>query len=201
MPNTRAEVNRYGQNLAPSVSRFSVFPRLSWRGDSGTLRGNMESYEILKEAFESPSTSPKEISSELGVSLSLVYKWAQPATETGSGSRNPLDRVKDLIRLTNHMGIVEWLCQHAGGYFVRNPKGTGSGSYQVVPATHTIVQQFAGLLDAVSRAAQDDAITAEESAEIRVVWDKLKAYSEGFVRCCEEGDFEHIQEALKLSKK
>jgi transposase len=126
----------------------------------------MESYQVLKEAFESPNTSPKEIASELGVSLSLIYKWAQPHTEQGSGSPNPLDRVDDLIRLTRHTGIVEWLCQRAGGYFVRNPKSPGSKRYQVVPATHTIVQQFAGLLDAVSRAAQDNSITAEESAEI-----------------------------------
>ncbi len=161
----------------------------------------MESYEVLKEAFENPTASPKEIASELGVSLSLVYKWAQPPEGQGSGSRNPLDRVKDLIRLTNHMGIVEWLCQHSGGYFVRNPKRAGSKNYQVVPATHTIVQQFAGLLDAVSRAAQDNSITTEESAEIRVVWDRLKAFSEGFVRCCEEGDFEPIQKELAVRPK
>ncbi len=161
----------------------------------------MESHEVLKEAFENPTASPKEIASELGVSLSLVYKWAQPPEGQGSGSRNPLDRVRDLIRLTNHMGIVEWLCQHAGGYFVRNPKRSGARSYDVVPATHTIVQQFAGLLDAVSRAAQDNAITSDESAEIRVVWDRLKAYSEGFVRCCEEGNFEPIQKELEVRSK
>jgi hypothetical protein len=156
----------------------------------------MESHQVLKEAFESPHTSPKEIASELGVSLSLVYKWAQPRLKNGSGSRNPLDRVDDLVRLTRHHGIVEWLCQRAGGYFVRNPKATGSGNYQVVPATHTIVQQFAGLLDAVSRAAQDNSISPQESAEIRLVWDRLKSFSEGFVRCCEQGDFEPIQREL-----
>lgn len=161
----------------------------------------MESHQVLKEAFESPTTSPKEIASELGVSLSLIYKWAQPHSGHGSGSRNPLDRVQDLIRLTNDSGIVEWICQNAGGYFVRNPGSKGSRSYQVVPATHMIVQQFAGLLDAVSRAAQDNSITAEESAEIRVVWDRLKAYTEGFVRCCEEGNFEPIQRELEVRNK
>jgi hypothetical protein len=60
------------------------------------------------------------------------------------------------------------------------------------------VQQFAGLLDVVSKAAQDNTIDPEESAQIRVVWDKLKAYCEGFVRCCEEGDFEQIQRELKV---
>lgn len=158
----------------------------------------MESHEVLKEAFESPTTSPKEISSELGVSLSLVYKWAQPNNDGGSGSRNPLDRVAKLTELTSDSSLVEWLCQRAGGYFVRNPQSSCEKGYEVVPATSAIVHQFAGLLDAVSRAAQDNSITPEESAEIRKVWDKLKAYCEGFVRCCEEGDFEQIQKELKV---
>ena len=48
----------------------------------------------------------------------------------------------------------------------------------------------------VSKAAQDNNIDPMESAEIRIVWDRLKAYCEGFVRCCEEGDFEQIQKEL-----
>lgn len=158
----------------------------------------MESHQVLKDAFESPNTSPKEIASELGVSLSLVYKWAQPNSESGSGSRNPLDRVTELVQLTKHVEILEWLCTQCGGYFVRNPKSTCEQGYEVVPATHNIVQQFAGLLDVVSKAAQDNTITPEESAQIRQVWDKLKAYCEGFVRCCEEGDFEQIQKELNV---
>ena len=158
----------------------------------------MESHEVLKTAFESPNTSPKEIASELGVSLSLVYKWAQPNSESGSGSRNPLDRVSALVELTKHVEILEWLSSRCGGYFVRNPKSNCKQGYEVVPATHNIVQQFAGLLDVVSRAAQDNTITPEESAEIREVWDRLKAFCEGFVRCCEEGDFEQIQKDLNV---
>jgi len=156
----------------------------------------MESHEILKEAFESPTTSPKEIAAEMGVSLSLIYKWSQPNSDSGSGSKNPLDRVDQLVELTKHPAIVEWLCQQSGGYYVRNPTSTCEEGYEVVPATHTIVQQFAGLLGVVAQAAQDNSITPDESADIRVVWDKLKAYCEGFVRCCEEGDFEEIQQRL-----
>jgi len=157
----------------------------------------MESHEVLKQAFESPTTSPKEIAAEMGVSLSLVYKWAQANTENGSGSKNPLDRVQQLIELTKHTGIVEWLCKEAGGYFVRNPNSNRAEDVDVVPATNQIVSQFAGLLNVVTKAAMDNSITPEESAQIRVVWDKLKAYGEGFVRCCEEGDFEKIQKDLK----
>jgi len=160
------------------------------------MKSVMESHEVLREAFEQSPVSPKEIASELGVSLSLIYKWAQPSDGDGSGSRNPLDRAEALLALTKHPAIAEWLCQRAGGYFVVNPKSTCEEGYEVVPATHTIVQQFAGLLDTVSRAAQDNSITPDESAEIRVVWDRLKSYCEGFVRCCEEGDFEQIQREL-----
>ena len=158
----------------------------------------MQSHEVLKQAFESPNTSPKEIASELGVSLSLVYKWAQSNSDSGSGSRNPLDRVEALVELTKHTEIIEWLCERAGGYFVRNPNSSCEKGYEVVPATHTIVQQFAGLLDVVSKAALDNTIDPKESAEIRIVWDKLKSYCEGFVRCCEEGDFEQIQKELNV---
>lgn len=156
----------------------------------------MESHEVLKEAFESPTTSPKEIASEMGVSLSLVYKWAQPNDDSGSGSKNPLDRVSHLVDLTKHTGIVEWLCHQSGGYFVRNPQSSCMEGYEVAPATTEIMAQFAGLLNVVAQAAMDNTITPDESAEIRQVWDRLKAYCEGFVRCCEEGDFEQIHKDL-----
>lgn len=159
----------------------------------------MESHEVLKTAFENHSTSPKEIASEMGVSLSLVYKWAQPNTDTGSGSKNPLDRVIQLMELTREPAIAEWICRRAGGYYVRNPKSKCKEGYEVVPTTHEIVQQFASLLAVVSQAALDNSITPEESADIRRVWDKLKAYIEGFVRCCEEGDFEQIIHELEAT--
>ena len=150
----------------------------------------MESHEVLKEAFE--KTSPKAVAAELGVSLSLVYKWAQPNTELGSGSRNPLDRVLELLRLTQDPAIIQWLCQHSGGYFVRNPTSFCEKGFEVVPSTNEIVQQFADLLSIITRAALDNSITLDESAEIRRCWDNLKSFTEGFVKCCEEGDFERI---------
>lgn len=158
--------------------------------------GAMESHEVLKLALANPAASPKQIAAALGVSLSLVYKWAQPPSGAGSGSKNPLDRVAELMALTHEPAIAEWLCRQAGGYYVRNPKSACQEGFEVVPATHEIVQQFAGLLSVISQAAVDYSITADESAEIRQVWDRLKAYCEGFVRCCEEGDFQQIQKEL-----
>lgn len=150
----------------------------------------MDSHDVIRKAFK--NRGPKEVAAEMGLSLSLVYKWAQPSSETGSGSRNPLDRVDQLRKLTHDMGIIEWLCQQAGGYFVRNPKSFCEEGFEVVPATNEIVQQFADLLSTISKAAVDNSITDDESEEIRAVWEHLKGFTEGFIRCCEEGDFEHI---------
>ena len=146
---------------------------------------------MLKDAFE--KSSPKAISSELGVSLSLVYKWAQEQSSTGSGSRNPLDRVLEIVRLTDDPRIVEWLCAQCGGYFVRNPDSSCEQGFEYLPATTEIVSQFSLLLSRISHAAFDNSIDNAESQDIRQHWDKLKCYAEGFVRCCEEGDFEMMQ--------
>jgi len=150
----------------------------------------MKSHEVLKEAFD--QSSPKSIASELGVSLSLVYKWAQEQSDTGSGSRNPLDRIVEIHDNTQHQLIIEWLSEQCGGYFVKNPTVSNSEDYKVLPATHEIVGQFSHLLERISQAALDNSITPDEAADIRKSWDGLKSYAEGFVRCCEQGDFERI---------
>lgn len=150
----------------------------------------MESHEILRDAFE--KTSPKEIASQLGISLSLVYKWSQPPEEEGqgSGSRNPLDRTTELIRLTRDIRIIQWLCHQCGGFFVRNPKSPEDRPREVGPATNSIIQQFADLLESITTAASDQRITDEESVRIRRRWDDLKTTTEGFVRACEQGNFD-----------
>ena len=151
----------------------------------------MESHEVLRRSFE--KTSPKAVAAELGLSLSLIYKWAERQAEDGSGSRNPLDRLLKVVEITNDPGIVEWLCQQCGGYFVANPGGFRDG-YEVLPATHAIIRQFCALLNEISKAAADNSITPDEAEEIRERWDKLKSFTEGFVACCEEGDFEQLRQ-------
>ncbi|MES2706032.1 MAG: phage regulatory CII family protein [Verrucomicrobiota bacterium] len=155
--------------------------------------GAVESHEILRDAFE--KTSPKEIASELGISLSLVYKWSQPPEEDGqgSGSRNPLDRTTELVRVTRDIRIIQWLCHQAGGFFVRNPKNNPEERQREVgPATNAILQQFAELLESITTAASDHRITDDESARIRRRWDDLKTFTEGFVRACEQGNFDQM---------
>jgi transcriptional regulator with XRE-family HTH domain len=150
----------------------------------------MESHEVLKRALK--KTSPKAVASELGISLSLVYKWAEKPSEDGSGSRNPLDRLQKVIDLSGDHSIVEWLCRQNGGHFVMDPEVEELDIQHVMPATQELIAQFSGLLSQISTAAVDHSITKDEAKEIREIWDKLKSYAEGFVRCCEKGDFEQM---------
>ncbi|MEX1114857.1 MAG: helix-turn-helix domain-containing protein [Akkermansiaceae bacterium] len=151
----------------------------------------MESHEVLRAALQ--KTTPKAVAAELGVSLSLVYKWAEKPTELGSGSKNPLDRLLQIIELSGDTGIVEWLCRQQGGHFVRNPDSSRHKIDHVIPATQQIIGHFSELLTEISTAAVDRSVCKEEAKDIRQVWDKLKSYAEGFVRCCENGDFREME--------
>ncbi len=126
----------------------------------------MESHEVLRHAFQ--KTSPKAVASELGISLSLVYKWAEKQSDDGSGSRNPLDRLMKVIELSGDPGIIEWLCQQNGGYFVPNPDGRHVKK-GILPATHEIIGQFSDLLSRISDAAVDHSISPKEAKDIREV--------------------------------
>ncbi len=158
----------------------------------------MESHEVLRRAFA--KTSPKAVAADLGISLSLVYKWAEKQSDDGSGSRNPLDRLMKIVELSGDLSVIEWLCQQTGGYFVRNPKSSCEKGYQVLPATNEIISQFSALLQQISTAAIDHSISTKEAKEIRECWDKLKSYAEGFVRCCEEGDYDQMMHIPKPSE-
>jgi hypothetical protein len=147
----------------------------------------MESHEVLRRALR--KTSPKAVAADLGVSLSLVYKWAEKPADDGSGSRNPLDRVLQIMELSGDTGIVDWLCRQQGGHFVKDPDVSGHQIGHVLPATQEIIGQFSDLLTRISQAAVDHSVSTDEADEIRECWDKLKSYAEGFVRACENGAF------------
>jgi hypothetical protein len=148
----------------------------------------MQSHEVLREVFQ--QCSPKQVAAELGLSLSMIYKWAEPPdASAGSGSTNPLDRIDALLHCTNDPRLVQWICQRAGGFFVLNPKTSKPHPSYLIPATNAIVQEFADLLAVVAEAAADNQITPAEARQIRGRWEKLKAVTEGFVACCEQGNF------------
>jgi hypothetical protein len=147
----------------------------------------MESHEVLQRALR--KTTPKAVAAELGVSLSLVYKWAEKPGVDAGGSKNPLDRLLQIIELSGDPGIVDWLCHKQGGHFVSDPELGGERIESILPATQQMIRHFSELLDEISEAAQDHSVTKEESKEIRLCWDKLKAHAEAFVRACENGEF------------
>ncbi len=143
----------------------------------------MESHEVLRDVFQ--KVSPKQAASELGLSVSLVYKWAEPP-EQRSGAANPLDRVAALIAFSDDVRIVQWICQKGGGFFIKNPKNHHTHPLHLVPAMHNVVQEFADLLSVMAAAASDSKITEAESKSIRARWEELKSATEEFVCCCEE---------------
>lgn len=160
----------------------------------------MESHELLRQIYE--SASPKEIAAQLGLSLSLIYKWAEPASETGSGAANPLDRIRALLAATKDPRIVQWICEGADGFFIRNPKVTWPHSDYLIPATNLVVQEFADLLAVIATAANDNQISPREATSIRARWEELKRATEGFVSCCEHGNFTSLKrDAEAVAKK
>jgi len=153
----------------------------------------MHSYELLHEVFD--KKAPKQVAADLGLSLSMVYKWAEPPDHAaGSGTSNPLDRIEALLQSTGDHRLVQWICQRAGGFFILNPKNTPHPHF-LIPATNQIVQEFADLLAVIATAAADSQITQAESKQIRARWEELKTVTEGFVVCCEEGNFGPLKNA------
>ncbi len=154
----------------------------------------MKSHEVLREVFE--KCHPKQIAADLGVSVSLVYKWAEPE-ETGSGTANPLDRIEALLRCTGSDRLVQWLCEKSGGFFIKNPAEHGERPKFLVPATNQIIQEFADMLSAIAIAAADNQITRQEAENIRARWEELKQVTEGFVHCCEQGNFGSVRDGVQ----
>src|SRR5580658_3587138 len=119
----------------------------------------MQSHELLREVFE--KRKPKEIAADLGLSASMIYKWAEPNV-SGSGIGNPLDRIEALLKSTGDNRLAQWICQRAGGFFILNPKNTPH-PHSLMPVTNQIVQEFADLLFVIAAAAPGEKITTAES--------------------------------------
>jgi hypothetical protein len=152
----------------------------------------MQSHELLREVLQ--KTSAKQVAADLNLSLSMIYKWAEPGEGDGSGAANPLDRLEQLLRSTGDQRLVQWICERAGGFFIHNPKTHQPHPEFLIPATNSIVQEFADLLAVIATAAGDNEISAKEAKVIRARWEALKSVTEGFVVCCEHGNFSALKD-------
>ena len=154
----------------------------------------MQSHELLKEVLK--KNSAKQIAADMALSLSLIYKWAEvPPDDSGHGANNPLDRIDQLLQITGDKRIAQWVCERAGGFFISNPEA-GSHPHALIPATNSIVQEFADMLQVIAMAAADQAISPDEAKSIRARWEELKSVTEGFVRSAEEGKFGELGKTL-----
>jgi hypothetical protein len=152
----------------------------------------MDAHEVMREVLK--RTSAKQIAADLGLSLSLIYKWAEPPeNDSGSGASSPLERVGQLVRTTHDTRIAQWVCEQAGGFYIRNPQNFPAAG-PLIPVTNDIVQEFADMLATIATSAADDTITHEEARRIRARWEELKSVTEGFVRAAEGGSFRPAKE-------
>jgi hypothetical protein len=158
----------------------------------------MRSYEVIRSAVDEPGV--KAVAAALKLSPALVYKWCEPPAEEGlaesSGSRNPLDRVRDLYLLTKDIRLIRWLCNEAGGFFVANPVAPETPAEQknfernAVMETRTIMRDFSEVLDEITAALENDpGIDSHEAIQIRQRWEDLKSQLERFVIRCERGHY------------
>ncbi len=147
----------------------------------------MQSHEVMRDVLK--RTSAKQIAAEMGLSLSLIYKWAEPPEEESGGSASsPLERVGQLIRITGDVRVAQWVCEQADGFFIRNPHNLPPTD-SVIPATNDIVQEFADMLATIAQASADNEISKDEAKTIRRRWEELKSVTEGFVKAAENGSF------------
>jgi len=177
------------KRISVKVLRMSV-GRIAFSEWASTFF-EMESHEVLRDVLK--KISAKQIASDMGLSLSLIYKWAEPPAE-GSGANNPLDRVEQLIASTGDERFAQWICQRSEGFFIRNPesvKHTG----QLMPLTNDIVQDFADMLATIATSSADNVITKEEAKTIRNRWESLKSVTESFVLAAESGNFKAVEAA------
>jgi hypothetical protein len=149
-------------------------------------------HRVLKNAID--RAGPKRVARALDVSLSLVYKWTQPARTKqnpgASGARNPLDKLLAIFELSQDLEVIHFLCHRARGYYTPNPHGKATTRLSFVSATVQSLNDFAEMLQFAEKSLTNDGrIDQRESHRLRKQWDRLKGRLEQFIISCEEGRF------------
>ena len=150
----------------------------------------MRSYEVLRTA--SDKVGVKALAAGLRLSPALIYKWCEESDSDdpeSSGTRNPLDRLREIVQITGHIPVVNWLCHEANGFFVHNPEAESKDiDTDLLQSTQHLVMAFSRLLREVSESVADDGeIDPDEADRIRLDWERLKTTAETFVVACERG--------------
>ena len=152
----------------------------------------MKSHEVIRKAVG--DLGVKAVAAALKVSPALVYKWCEPSADgedpEQSGTKNPLDRVRELYLQTRDIKLIRWLCNAADGYYIANPvlELRKPREESIFTETQEMVRDFSQLLDEVTRSVEGDrSIDPTEADAIRGKWEDLKACVEHFVVGCERG--------------
>ena len=80
----------------------------------------MKSHEMMRQTYDD-TVSCKEVASGMGKCYSLANKWAEGRPDGRSVELNPLDRLHQLLVVTNDNRLLQWLCHERGGYFTSYP--------------------------------------------------------------------------------
>jgi hypothetical protein len=155
----------------------------------------MKSYDVIREAVDEPGV--KAVAATMKLSPAMVYKWCEAPADEGtpeaSGSRNPLDRVKELYAITKDIRLIRWLCNQADGFYVANPAlppPKKDIERAAIMDTRAIMRDFSELLDEITFSIENDpGIDSDEAIKIRQRWEDLKTLVEGFVVRCERGHY------------
>jgi hypothetical protein len=143
----------------------------------------MDSHDVVKQILK--EIPAKQIASDLRVSLSLVYKWAEPPL-IGSGASNPLDRTEMLTRISGGVAPLEWLCARLNGTFV-------PGAPPEIPELHVyqsrpeLMRELGRLLAELAEIATEGDIPKTKVKSLRKQWEQVKKVTEMFVKAAERG--------------
>jgi len=129
----------------------------------------MENHEALQVAIAGET---REHAKRLGLSMSSVNKWQEPAVDfSDSGSYNPLDRIDTIVNTALDLNIpkekalmpIYQLNHNHDLICFPMPQG---GSHPVNQALIDTIKEFADTVQAVSKALQDGRIDKIEAKNI-----------------------------------
>jgi len=151
-----------------------------------------DSSDVLKKAID--KVGVKAVVNQLDVSQPYVYKWLQG--KDGSGTRNPLDRIKTIVDITGDTTPIDWLCKSFGGTFVKDdPTGGEFELSQYFQYHADISNKLSNLNSAILGAIiGDQRVDQEEYEDIQSKWYETKQVVESFVQACEKWAKEYEEE-------